>query len=301
VNAIANRYCALPDGAAGAVCRRGSGQGAVQRWIWRLSYWLAGFCSEPRPRSTKGYTALGLFTVNNGAGTQTQSVALGSNPSCFVIIGAGQSSAPSVSGVTVGSVSLSKIAVINDPNNNNDVDLWGGSLSSCSGTQSVVVTWGGTTNDLGMAVWVVTGLNSTTAKSHFANAYTTAIGGTLNVTSGDFVFSFAAAQSGLVFPPTAVARRPQPIQAPQLLRAASALILRMRTGPAHQQTLLGPSASPVPHSLHPLVLIIIRRAGPIGCQVSLLPNAAKKPAPKWKRGPKLSDLLGAPQRQTPCG
>lgn len=135
------------------------------------------------------YAFIGYCTSASSTGINTCSLNLGANATCFVLVGTGAQNGTAVAG-TVGGVALS--SAITDLG----VAFLGASLSSCSGSQTVVITWTGADySDQGLAVWVLTGLSSTTA-NQTVDASGMSPTGSISVVSGTFLFAYGIGNPG---------------------------------------------------------------------------------------------------------
>jgi hypothetical protein len=161
------------------------GSGAIAKWQSVQQVVI------PAPSAT--YAFIGNFAANTSSATISNNFNLGSNPTCYVIVGVRAQNGSAVSAITVGSTSLTQLVASSTFIFSG---LYGASLSSCSGSQTVSATITGSAfSDQGMAVWVATNLTSTTPVGTGSDNAGNPVSASLNI-NGDFIFAFTAVLSG---------------------------------------------------------------------------------------------------------
>jgi hypothetical protein len=139
------------------------------------------------------FTFQGSGSNGNNSATRTFSIDIGTaSADRLVVVAVGSQSGPP-SGITAAGVSLTQDVVAT---NSQSVAIYSALVTSGSGAQNVVVSGVSAFNEVGVAVWVGTGLSSNTVKQTGFVQTGSNSAASINVTAGDFVVAITGGSGG---------------------------------------------------------------------------------------------------------
>jgi hypothetical protein len=158
-------------------------------------FWLTGATWLPLFKNAGGspsYTFIADIGSNATGATFSHSYALGSNPTCVVVVGITTQYGISVAPV-IGGVTLTQADTDSSTGNGYTGYIYYGTLSSCTGSQTLSFTTSSSFTYRGATVWVLTNLASSTPVQtvtyHENSGTRTPSSPTISVTAGDLLFA----------------------------------------------------------------------------------------------------------------